>query len=944
MNTGKVGSKALRFLSKQPARAYRSHPIRTAFQCSAPGPSSPPHDRPHFPCVDAHAARESKIISSRSASSSSSSSSSSGPEPPYARPNPTTYNVYHHHSPLPLVYADPLPSFDIAYETWGTLSPRKDNVILLHTGLSASSHAASTKLNPADGWWEKFIGPGRALDTNQFFIICTNVLGGCYGSTGPSSIDPITGEPYATRFPVLSIFDMVRAQFCLLDHLGIHSLYASVGSSMGAMQSLAAGWLYPERVGKVVSISGTARSSPSAIAMRFAQRSVLMADPNWKKGFYYDGLPPHTGMKLARPGLRPLSNTPVLILGVQSDILFPVEQQREVADALRIAGNQMVSYYELGGVWGHDTFFSHTAQLTQQKMRAKVPGGRVVVKPHRTRYGPFALHTALDGPMPQADGREEIEVKNPANGERLATYVLPHAHAHAHPIQFQLPIPFFPAPVSPLCATHLPTHAPADRRRPPSARIVSASQEDVRSAIYSAHEVFKAGLWSRAPASTRATVLANLARDLEERVPELAKIETLQTGRAIREMKAQLGRLPEWLDYYASVLRTHTSFVAPTQGPLLNYVQRVPLGVVAQVIPFNHPLLIAVKKIAPALAAGNSVIVKPSELAPISVLEFAEMAVAAGVPAGVLQVLPGYGRTVGKQLVSDPAVKKVDITAGTDTGRAIGKIVGANLSHYTAELGGKAPILVFGDADVPSAVNGAAFACFVASGQTCVSGTRLLVQDDVYDEFMDGFLQKAKSITERMGNPLNPKSTMGSVISLRQLQRIEGIVQRGVGTILAGGKRMMGTSTLDGFDFSQGAFFPPTVITDVPTEDDLWREEIFGPVVVVKRFSSEQEGIDLANGCKYGLGAGVWTQNLSRAHRVSASIQAGLVWVNTHHRNDPSSPWGGMKDSGIGRENGIEAFEAYTQSKSTIVNIASAEETRTTQDWFAEDDAEKRYG
>ncbi|KAI0651245.1 homoserine acetyltransferase [Trametes meyenii] len=485
MNVGKNSSKS-------PARAYRSHPIRTASQCSTPGPSSNPHDHPHFPCVDAHAARESRIRSSRSSSSASTASTSSGPELPYTKPNPTTYKVYHHKSPLLLVYADPLPAFDIAYETW-------DNVILLHTGLSASSHAACTEFNPADGCWEKFIGPGKALDTNQFFIICTNVLGGCYGSTGPSSIDPTTGEPYTTRFPVLSVFDMVCAQFSLLDHLGIDRLYASVGSSMGAMQSLAAGWLFPERAGKVVSISGTARSSPSAIAMRFAQRSILMADANWKDGFYYDGLPPHTGMKLARQiatityrsgpewdlrfgrklwklpdadaaalahadragrpalcpdfliktyldhqgeefclkydvnsliyiskamdlfdmtapalaelrlapplpravpprlppslathlaspahaqyhhllshskshppppnpplhlsdlaaGLRPLANTPVLTLGVQSDILFPVEQQREVADALRIAGNQMVSYYELGGVWGYDTF------------------------------------------------------------------------------------------------------------------------------------------------------------------------------------------------------------------------------------------------------------------------------------------------------------------------------------------------------------------------------------------------------------------------------------------------------------------------------------------------------------------------------------------------------------------------------------------------------------
>ncbi|PPR04045.1 hypothetical protein CVT24_010620 [Panaeolus cyanescens] len=459
-------------------------------------------DIPHFPCVDQHAARESRIKASIHHNQAN-DACETGPEPPYARPNPTSYNIYKHNAPLSLTYSTtPLPSFQIAYETWGTLSPTKDNVILLHTGLSASSHAASTPANPAPGWWEKFIGPGKALDTNQFFVICTNVIGGCYGSTGPSSIEQATGKPWATRFPIVSVFDMVNAQFKLLDHLGVDKLYASVGSSMGAMQSLAAGWLHPDRVGKVVSISGTARSSPSAVAMRFAQRAVLMADPNWNNGFYYDGLPPHTGMKLARrladdvflaqteiatityrsgpewdmrfgrqmrtlpddlqaqqdpnlprkpalcpdflietyldhqgesfclkydansliyiskamdlfdmtkpaldslklkpssststpssevvhdlslkhhhktthskshppppnppphlpdlaQGLSPLAHIPTLILGVQSDILFTVEQQREVADALRMAGNERVSYYELGGVWGHDTF------------------------------------------------------------------------------------------------------------------------------------------------------------------------------------------------------------------------------------------------------------------------------------------------------------------------------------------------------------------------------------------------------------------------------------------------------------------------------------------------------------------------------------------------------------------------------------------------------------
>ncbi|KAI0747321.1 aldehyde dehydrogenase [Irpex lacteus] len=433
-------------------------------------------------------------------------------------------------------------------------------------------------------------------------------------------------------------------------------------------------------------------------------------------------------------------------------------------------------------------------------------------------------------------------------------------------------------------------------------RVASANSYDINTAISNAQEAFKSGVWSKAPAIQ----------------PEL---ESIQTGRAVREMKAQLGRLPEWLDYYAALLRTHQDYVAPTQGKLLNYVQRVPLGVVAQITPFNHPLLIAVKKIAPALAAGNSVI----------------WAHKAGVPTEVLSVLPGYGRTVGKEIVSNPIIRKVDITAGTNTGRELGSIVGNNLATFTAELGGKAPIVVFNDADPVAAANGAAFASFVASGQTCVSGTRILVQSHIYDEFMTHFMHKVESVTIRMGDPLNPESMMGSVISPRQLERIEAM-------ILVGGKRMTGQSRLDQFDFSQGAFFPPTVITNVSTEDDLWREEVFGPVVVVKKFTDEEDGVALANACKYGLGAGIWTQDLSRAHRVSEQIEAGLVWVNTHHRNDPSSPWGGMKESGIGRENGLEAFEAYSQSKSTIINTASMEETRETQDWFAESSAPKRYG
>ena len=241
-----------------------------------------------FPCLDAQEARTAKL---------STHSISSGPEPSYTSGQHMNFNSQ---KSLLLDWGGILPEFNVAYETWGTLNNLKNNAILLHTGLSASSHAHSTDINPKPGWWEKFIGSGAPLDTDKYFVVCTNVIGGCYGSTGPSSIDPADGKPYATRFPILTMEDMVRAQFKLLDELRIDKLYASVGCSMGGMQSLAAGVLFPNRVGKIVSISGCARSHPYSIAMRHTQRQVLMMDPNWSRGFYYAKIPPHSGMKLAR--------------------------------------------------------------------------------------------------------------------------------------------------------------------------------------------------------------------------------------------------------------------------------------------------------------------------------------------------------------------------------------------------------------------------------------------------------------------------------------------------------------------------------------------------------------------------------------------------------------------------------------------------------------------
>ncbi|KAG8831166.1 hypothetical protein FRC17_003552 [Serendipita sp. 399] len=489
--------------------------------------------------------------------------------------------------------------------------------------------------------------------------------------------------------------------------------------------------------------------------------------------------------------------------------------------------------------------------------------------------------------------------------------------------------------------------------------VTSTSNEQVNTAISLADEAFREGKWSQAPSLQRSIILSKLARSLEERIPDFAEMESLQTGRTIREMRAQLGRLPEWLDYYAALLRTQSGFVAPTQGQLLNYVDRIPLGVVVQITPFNHPMLIALKKIAPALAAGNSVVVKPSEQAPLTVLEFAALAHEAGIPPSVLTVVTGTGPELGKALVSNPLVKKVDITAGTATGRAIGSLAGSNLAAYTAELGGKAPVVIFEDADIQAAINGATFAAFIASGQTCVSATRLLVHEQIYDEFMSGLIDKVQKITSGIGNPLNPQSTMGPVISQASLERISAAVGRSTRRVLVGGYRMTGLSPLDDFDLSKGSFYAPTVIEDVGIDDEIWKEELFGPVVAVAKFKDEKHGVSLANASKYGLGAGIWTQNLSRAHRVAKQLEAGLVWVNTHHRNDPSSPWGGLKESGIGRENGIEAYESSppaegwsadgwiavdSQSKSIIVNIASMDDAREKEDWFNEHGAGRRYG
>ncbi|KAF4991629.1 hypothetical protein FDECE_13977 [Fusarium decemcellulare] len=494
-------------------------------------------------------------------------------------------------------------------------------------------------------------------------------------------------------------------------------------------------------------------------------------------------------------------------------------------------------------------------------------------------------------------------------------------------------------------------------RNPATGEIVAechtASNDDIDAAIQSAQAAFDSGSWSNCPRHGRADVLEKAAELLTSHLGRLISLEVQQTGRAIRELKAQVPSLVRWFRYYAAVLRVEERPVLPTSGKLHNWVDRVPLGVVAQITSFNHPLLIAVKKLAPALAAGNSVILKPSELTPLTSIALGPILKSAGLPDGVFNVLPGYGAVTGKALTSHHLIRKVDVTGGTAAGRAIGSVVGQNLAHFTAELGGKAPVVVLKDADVDAAINGVAFGAFVASGQTCVAATRILVDETISSAFVSGIQAKAEMIRSRMGDPSNPATSMGPLISERQLRNLEALVDEaitgGTSKAICGGQRLTGFSDLDKADFSKGAFYPPTILVstseDSITRSRIWREEAFGPVIVIVEFKSEDDAVRLANDSDFGLGAGVWTKDVSQAFRVSEQIRAGIVWVNTHHRNDPSSPWGGStSSSGVGSENGVDAYNSYTKIKSTVINYASSEEAKELEDWFGAQDKQVRYG
>ncbi len=452
-----------------------------------------------------------------------------------------------------------------------------------------------------------------------------------------------------------------------------------------------------------------------------------------------------------------------------------------------------------------------------------------------------------------------------------------------------------------------------------------ATPADVDVAVAAARAAYLDRRWWGIPARDRARVLNRAAAILADRVDDLAREETRQIGRTLREMRAQLRRLPEWLEYFGALAATWEGTV-PDFGPNhLNVVRRVPLGVAGLITPWNHPLLITMKKVAAALGAGNSIVVKPSELGPAVPLALAGILEEAGVPAGVVNVVPGLGPTTGRALSEHRGLDKLDITGGTETGRVVAANAGRNLVPVTAELGGKAPVIVFDDAPVEAAVAGALFASFIATGQTCVQGARLLVQRTIHDEVVQALVARTRAL--RLGDPLDPQTQIGPLVSQAQRAKVVEAVGRAQAqgaTVLCGGR------VPEDPGLSHGWFYEPTVIGGITPDHDLWHEEVFGPVVVVAPFDDEGDAVAKANDCPYGLAASVWGADTGRCLRTAQALDVGIVWVNDHHRVDPASPWGGTKESGLGTENGVDSFRGYTRPHSIIVSTAAQP-----FDWFA---------
>ena len=447
----------------------------------------------------------------------------------------------------------------------------------------------------------------------------------------------------------------------------------------------------------------------------------------------------------------------------------------------------------------------------------------------------------------------------------------------------------------------------------PWALIPDAGPADVDDAVASARAAL-AGEWGSLTGFARAALLRRLGDLIGANAERLARLEVNDSGKLYREMIGQLTGLGSWYHYYAGLADKIEGRQIPSPNPnYLVYTRREPVGVVAAITPWNSPLLLMTWKVAPALAAGCTLVVKPSEHAPASTLGFAELVTEAGFPAGVVNVVTGRSRELGAALAAHPGVDKVAFTGSTATGRAVALAAAANLNPVTLELGGKSPQVVFPDADLAAAANGVVAGVFAATGQTCMAGSRLIVHADVHDELVGLVAERAARIT--LGDPNDPATEMGPVANRPQYEKVLGYLRtaRDEGaTVAYGGAADTGLG---------GLFVKPTVLTGVGPGSTVVREEVFGPVLSAYPFTDEDEAIKLANDTPYGLAGAVWTKDVHRAHRVAARIKAGTVWINAYRVVAPSVPFGGYGQSGLGRENGVEAVESYLNTKSVWVEL-----------------------
>ena len=445
------------------------------------------------------------------------------------------------------------------------------------------------------------------------------------------------------------------------------------------------------------------------------------------------------------------------------------------------------------------------------------------------------------------------------------------------------------------------------------ATVPEANAKDVDQAVQAAQNAFE-NTWSKLHPRERAKYLRLIGEQLRANAEQLGKIETIDTGKLYKETKTQANYIAEYYDYFAGLADKVEGTVVPIDKPDMQVTTtRIPIGVIAAIIPWNSQMLLTAVKLAPALAMGNTVVIKASELAPVTLLEFAKLIEKTGIPKGVVNVITGFGDPCGKALTTHQLVEKIAFTGGPETARHIVKNSAENLSQVTLELGGKSPVVVFDDADQENALNGITAGIFGASGQSCIAGSRLYLQSKIYDEFLNKLIDKAEKI--KLGGPLEKDTQMGPLNSFKQLENIEKNIKATIeqgGKIRCGGKRSSVSN--------KGYYFPATIVECKDHNLPVAENELFGPILSVMKFDKEEDVIQKMNDNKYGLSSGVYTSNFARGLRVSKAIRAGIVFINTYRLISPMAPFGGIKDSGYGKEAGIESIKEYTRIKTTWFN------------------------